>query len=697
MRWTWLVVIGVVAASGCKKSKHEKKLDGPMPIAFGDCAGATTAWVSGPRPAPFTPADADFVWVEDPSTKTASGGGANAGRASMDDLAKDDPPPPEEEERPSDEGTGPGAALEEMTEQRRQAIEQARAAGILGSSAQAKGGAFASLTATGDISSGFDDIDIYGGLLGGAESGMGGGGYESSPIGPGGAVGFGTIGTGRYGTIGHGSTGTGARRGGMRPQDPKLPTIELGQFNAQGDLDKAIIRRYIKRHLQKILYCYEKELLAKPNLEGTVSVQFFITPKGDVASSSASGVDKTVATCIADVVKSIAFPEPKGGGGVQVNYPFIFRPTGDGSSPSGSAAGSAAPTAPTDTDVTGGSAATGTRPGAAAPPSPTARRRLFRERGAYDRKYKAGVATPLDASAKEIEDCLRLGTQRHGVAVVELTYDAGTSKVSDARVHGIDDKRVAECIGRAIKKTATAPGRRAERCSFSYGEMPLANLPALDITPTAVMLGTRELARVQELAVKTLDSTVPAITDAVKARVAATTSQTAPVVAVHGPLVIRPVDATPMMIVKRAIASVLSGGDDFVLAAQQAGAWQLIEPLALPVVPVPFGTGGRWNHVGASASTPGDNGWFAILIEADRVRIGSSGGTFEDVPTKAEPSVVRDALKRLREQGATTVIRIGVRDEVTYGAFVGLVRAAIEAGFTDWQIVNASAIQLRSP
>ncbi len=56
----------------------------------------------------------------------------------------------------------------------------------------------------------------------------------------------------------------------MRGRTAAVPTVAIGQPNAQGDLDKAIIRRYIKRNQQKIQYCYEKELLAKPNLSGTV-------------------------------------------------------------------------------------------------------------------------------------------------------------------------------------------------------------------------------------------------------------------------------------------------------------------------------------------------------------------------------------------------------------------------------------------
>ena len=111
-------------------------------------------------------------------------------------------------------------------------------------------------------------------------------------------------------------------------QDGSIPSVSIGQPNAQGDLDKAIIRRYIKRNIQKITYCYEKQLLASPGLSGTVVVQFFISPLGKVAQSSASGVQPDVARCVADVVRQIEFPRPKGGGGVQVNYPFTFRPDG---------------------------------------------------------------------------------------------------------------------------------------------------------------------------------------------------------------------------------------------------------------------------------------------------------------------------------------------------------------------------------
>lgn len=215
---------------------------------------------------------------------------------------------------------------------RQAAVEQARNAGVLGSTQLTQGGAFASLTGTGDISSGFDDTNIYGGLLGNEAGEMQGGfGYGRSGFGPGGGgTGWGTIGTGRYGTIGHGSGtgsgyGVGGGRGGMRGRTASVPTVSIGQPTANGDLDKAIIRRYIKRNQSKIQYCYEKELLVKPSLAGTVMTNFLITPNGNVSQSSGTGVDSEVASCVANVIKNIEFPKPKGGGNVQVNYPFIFR------------------------------------------------------------------------------------------------------------------------------------------------------------------------------------------------------------------------------------------------------------------------------------------------------------------------------------------------------------------------------------
>ena len=217
---------------------------------------------------------------------------------------------------------------------RQQAADNARDAGIAGA-LRASSGGFQSLTGIADFSSGQDDMDIYGGLQGDEVGEMEGGfGYGVSGFGPGGGgTGWGTVGTGRYGTIGHGSGtgsgyGVGSGRGGMRGRRATVPQVRIGSATATGDLDKNIIRRYIRRKINQIKYCYEKELLVRPGLSGTVVTQFQINQVGSVLNSSAKGVHANVSKCVAGVIKSINFPKPKGGGLVQVRYPFTFRPSG---------------------------------------------------------------------------------------------------------------------------------------------------------------------------------------------------------------------------------------------------------------------------------------------------------------------------------------------------------------------------------
>ena len=226
-------------------------------------------------------------------------------------------------------------AKAEPKKQRERAVAQkiTAADGTLGQRQAPANGAFASLTGTGDISSGFDDSNVYGGLLGNEAGEMEGGfGFGRSGFGPGGGgTGVGTIGTGRYGTIGRGSGtgagyGVGGGRGGMRGRTAAVPTVAIGQPNVSGDLDRAIIRRYIKRNIQRIQYCYEKQLLATPGLAGTVSTRFTIQTSGLVQNATATGMDATVATCVAGVIQAIEFPHPPGI--VQVSYPFVFSPAG---------------------------------------------------------------------------------------------------------------------------------------------------------------------------------------------------------------------------------------------------------------------------------------------------------------------------------------------------------------------------------
>jgi Ca-activated chloride channel family protein len=146
----------------------------------------------------------------------------------------------------------------------------------------------------------------------------------------GGGTGWGTIGLGNYGTVGHGGGvgyGVGYASGGMVGRAAATPTVVIAQPSVvSGDLDKAIIRRYIKRQINKVQYCYEKALLGHPDLAGTIVVKFTISATGHVVESTAAGLAADVDKCVAGVIATIEFPAAHGGGNVQVNYPFTFKP-----------------------------------------------------------------------------------------------------------------------------------------------------------------------------------------------------------------------------------------------------------------------------------------------------------------------------------------------------------------------------------
>ena len=166
------------------------------------------------------------------------------------------------------------------------------------------------------------------GSLRGTEMGDAGGTAGLGTRGRKGGGGGGSLNIGGLGTRGRGAGGNGdvdlGRRGKRRTK------ILPGRTIIKGSLKRAEIARVIQRNLPRFKFCYEKQLTAKPNLGGKVSVQFTIAPTGSVARASVretSMNDTTVETCVVNVMRSLKFPKPKGGGIVVVTYPFVFAAT----------------------------------------------------------------------------------------------------------------------------------------------------------------------------------------------------------------------------------------------------------------------------------------------------------------------------------------------------------------------------------
>jgi hypothetical protein len=218
-------------------------------------------------------------------------------------------------------------------------IERARTAGVLGVLGVQTG--IRVLGPSEALASGIDAESFNGPLYGGDGEGPGVFGGAPSGVDVGGGCmsdSCGTLPSGnRYGNGNR--IGSWHRRGGdynpfgastgrisaHQPNPPVMKDPTIG-----GSYDKSIIRRYIRRNIDKIGYCYDKELLAHPDIAGAITVSFFILPTGVVQHSSGSGFDTEVAGCVASVIGSIEFPRPgeMAAGGVQVTYPFHFHAAG---------------------------------------------------------------------------------------------------------------------------------------------------------------------------------------------------------------------------------------------------------------------------------------------------------------------------------------------------------------------------------
>lgn len=181
---------------------------------------------------------------------------------------------------------------------------------------------------------GGDDANAVGGWIGSkVGASMGSGGLGSGGLGSGGGGFSGdSVGLGRVGTYGRGGGrgGRGWGRSKLRDNRRRQITVSTGPPAVFGGLDKEIIRRIINQHRSRFKYCYERELIKNPNLEGKIHVWFRIEATGRVYQSKISQTtmnNDRVEECLAQRVKLLRFPSPKGGGVVDVNYPFIFRPS----------------------------------------------------------------------------------------------------------------------------------------------------------------------------------------------------------------------------------------------------------------------------------------------------------------------------------------------------------------------------------
>lgn len=103
------------------------------------------------------------------------------------------------------------------------------------------------------------------------------------------------------------------------------------RIKKKGHLTKEEIARVVKLHLREIQYCYEKNLLRNNKLKGKLIMEWTIVASGKVSLVKTrfnSMHSSKVARCVSKNIKEWLFPLPRGGGLVEVEYPFLFEQVG---------------------------------------------------------------------------------------------------------------------------------------------------------------------------------------------------------------------------------------------------------------------------------------------------------------------------------------------------------------------------------
>jgi MYXO-CTERM domain-containing protein len=96
-------------------------------------------------------------------------------------------------------------------------------------------------------------------------------------------------------------------------------------------LDKDIVRRIVRAHINEVRSCYGRALAAAPALAGDMSVEFTIAANGkvrDVALGKSSVADSTLEACVTKAVGRWTFPKPREGAEVAVTQSFGLEPSG---------------------------------------------------------------------------------------------------------------------------------------------------------------------------------------------------------------------------------------------------------------------------------------------------------------------------------------------------------------------------------
>ncbi len=190
-----------------------------------------------------------------------------------------------------------------------------------------------------DFSSSVSSLVAKGGSLSGVKTGVTGTGGNSSLVGAASGVlgGTGKVQTStmvtNQGSLVGAASGVLGNSKGAEGLSAKRMIYTAGIPNntiVLGSMDPDLIRRRLMEFLPQFRSCYQRELDAKGSeINGTIKLNFVIGSTGHVAKAGIDGstpLPPDVSACVVNVLRGIVFPEPLGGGTVEVKQPMNFQP-----------------------------------------------------------------------------------------------------------------------------------------------------------------------------------------------------------------------------------------------------------------------------------------------------------------------------------------------------------------------------------
>lgn len=304
--------------------------------------------------------------------------------------------------------------------------------------------------------------------------------------------------------------------------------------------------------------------------------------------------------------------------------------------------------------------------------------------------YAAGERDPLRHVASELTACLRTtGAPRRGAAAVDLHLGGG--RVTSATVGGIGVPAVDACIAAAATHvTGVSANADSLRCPFTFGAMTTDDLPVMNLAPDRVAVAGQPV----EVDFKASTYNSHALRAVFMARSSLVTTAGGPAIVEHYPYVLHATDATPMGVVWRVLASVVTSKEDFVLARENHTGWRLLRDLPLPLPPVPFATGMPWNRaqlIDGTAPRDATRPRISMIVTAHQYWLATNDTTRTIARSPNQNADLAAALAELHGKA----LEIASDDDVPYRDVLGVIDTATKAGIDDWRLALKESLSIK--